>query len=137
MLRLKIFTSACAGYPNENENWIHNEAHGGLFGVYLNKDWLPGCSHIRGFFIWRSFDHAIYFQVSMLNFFHFLTLDLKFQPAVIQTAGEGIENYFINLPDVLHDEIICLFAHGRKELKFILFLKYVTCKNSCLLGMFL
>lgn len=77
MLRLKIdfsfssMTSACAGYlnENENENWIHNEAHGGLFGVYLNKDGLPGCSHIRGFFIWRSYDHGIYFQVSMLDFF--------------------------------------------------------------------
>lgn len=73
------WTSACAGYLNENENWIHNEAHGGLFGVYLNQDGLPGCSHIRGFFIWRSFDYGIYFQVSMLNFFYFLTLDLKFK----------------------------------------------------------
>lgn len=63
-------TSGCIspGYPNVNENWIHNEAHGGLFGVYMNKDGLPGCSHIRGFFIWRSFDHGIYFQVSVLNF---------------------------------------------------------------------
>uniref|UniRef100_A0A3Q3X6F5 Uncharacterized protein n=1 Tax=Mola mola TaxID=94237 RepID=A0A3Q3X6F5_MOLML len=49
----------------QNENWIQNEAHGGLFGVYLNKDGLPGCSHIRGFFIWRSFDHGIYFQIIM------------------------------------------------------------------------
>lgn len=62
-------TSACAGYLNENENWIHNEAHGGLYGVYLNKDGLPGCSLIQGFFIWRSFDYGIYFQV--LNFFCF------------------------------------------------------------------
>lgn len=70
----KIFASltfACAGYLNENEKWIHNEAHGGLFGVYLNKDGLPGCSLIQGFFVWRSFDHGIYFQVSILNFFHF------------------------------------------------------------------
>lgn len=41
-----------------------NEAHGGLFGVYMNKDGLPGCSQIRGFLIWKSFDHGIYFQVS-------------------------------------------------------------------------
>lgn len=53
-----------AGSANPNEKWIDNEAHGGLFGVYMNKDGMPGCSHIRGFFIWRSFDHAIYFQVS-------------------------------------------------------------------------
>lgn len=53
-----------AGFPNENEKWVDNEAHGGLFGVYMNKDGLPGCSQIRGFFIWKSFDHGIYFQVS-------------------------------------------------------------------------
>lgn len=52
-----------AGFPNNNEKWINNEAHGGLFGVYMNKDGLPGCSHIQGFFIWKSFDHGIYFQV--------------------------------------------------------------------------
>lgn len=50
---------------------MDNEAHGGLFGVYMNKDGLPGCSHIRGFFIWRSFDHAIYFQVAQLDLSHF------------------------------------------------------------------
>lgn len=56
-------TSSCAGYINDNEAWIHNEAHGGLFGVYLNNDGLPGCAHIQGFFVWRSFDYGIYFQV--------------------------------------------------------------------------
>lgn len=56
-----------AGIDNPNEKWIDNEAHGGLFGIYMNKDGLPGCSHIRGFFVWRSFDYAIYFQVSQLN----------------------------------------------------------------------
>ncbi|KAI3358131.1 hypothetical protein L3Q82_003134 [Scortum barcoo] len=58
----RIDGEPCPGYLNENENWIHNEAHGGLFGVYLNKDNLPGCTFIRDFFIWRSFDHGIYFQ---------------------------------------------------------------------------
>lgn len=48
---------------NKNERWIHNEAHGGLFGVYMNKDGLPGCSLIQGFFVWRTFDYGIYFQV--------------------------------------------------------------------------
>lgn len=61
-------TSACAGYFNGNQKWINNEAHGGLFGVYLNKDGLPGCSLIQDFFIWRSFDYGIYFQVSVLKF---------------------------------------------------------------------
>ncbi|XP_059206673.1 fibrocystin-L-like isoform X1 [Centropristis striata] len=61
----RIDGEPCPGYMNENEKWMHNEAHGGLFGVYLNKDGLPGCSHIQGFFVWRSFDHAIYFQITM------------------------------------------------------------------------
>ncbi|XP_068603731.1 PKHD1 like 1, tandem duplicate 1 [Brachionichthys hirsutus] len=55
----------CPGSTNKNEKWTDNEAHGGLFGVYMNKDGLPLCSLIEGFFIWRSFDHGIYLQTSM------------------------------------------------------------------------
>ncbi|KAM9737277.1 LOW QUALITY PROTEIN: PKHD1 like 1, tandem duplicate 1 [Menidia menidia] len=54
-----------AGAGDGGEAWVHNEAHGGLYGVYLNGDGLPGCSLIQGFFVWRSFDYGIYFQVSM------------------------------------------------------------------------
>ncbi|XP_034748677.1 fibrocystin-L-like [Etheostoma cragini] len=61
----RIDGEPCPGYLNNNEKWIHNEAHGGLFGVYLNKDGLPGCSLIQGFFVWRSFDYGIYFQTIM------------------------------------------------------------------------
>ena len=64
-------TSVCTGYVNQNEKWIHNEAHGGLFGVYLNKDGLPGCTLIQNFFVWRSYDYGIYSQVSILNYFCF------------------------------------------------------------------
>ncbi|KAM7384668.1 hypothetical protein PAMA_011835 [Pampus argenteus] len=58
----RINGEPCPGNLNENEKWLHNEAHGGLFGVYLNKDGLAGCSLIQGFFVWRSFDYGIYFQ---------------------------------------------------------------------------
>nr|XP_046273956.1 PKHD1 like 1, tandem duplicate 1 [Scatophagus argus] len=61
----RIDGEPCPGYLNENEKWMHNEAHGGLFGVYLNKDGLPGCSLIQNFFVWRSFDYGIYFQTIM------------------------------------------------------------------------
>ncbi|XP_061597205.1 fibrocystin-L-like isoform X1 [Cololabis saira] len=61
----RIDGEPCAGSSNSHEAWVDNEAHGGLYGVYLNKDGLPGCSAVRGFFIWRSFDFAIYFQVTM------------------------------------------------------------------------
>lgn len=63
LTRLTFFSPARAGYLNDNEKWIHNEAHGGLYGVYLNRDGLPGCSLIQGFFVWRNFDYGIYFQV--------------------------------------------------------------------------
>ncbi|PWA19457.1 hypothetical protein CCH79_00020609 [Gambusia affinis] len=53
------------GFQNPNEAWVQNEAHGGPYGVYLNKDGLAGCSFIRGFFVWKAFDFAIYFQVIM------------------------------------------------------------------------
>uniref|UniRef100_A0A3B4ZZ57 PKHD1 like 1 n=1 Tax=Stegastes partitus TaxID=144197 RepID=A0A3B4ZZ57_9TELE len=58
----RIDGEPCPGTVNKNEKWMDNEAHGGLYGVYLNKDGLPGCSLVQGFFIWRSFDYGIYFQ---------------------------------------------------------------------------
>ncbi|KAM9385916.1 fibrocystin-L-like isoform 2-T2 [Pholidichthys leucotaenia] len=61
----RIDGEPCPGELNPNEAYVHNEAHGGLFGVYMNKDGLPGCSHIRDFFIWRNFDYGIYFQTFM------------------------------------------------------------------------
>ncbi|XP_042362122.1 fibrocystin-L-like [Plectropomus leopardus] len=61
----RINGEPCPGHVNENERWIHNEAHGGLYGVYLNRDGLPGCSLIQDFFVWRSFDYGIYFQTIM------------------------------------------------------------------------
>uniref|UniRef100_A0A3P8VF56 PKHD1 like 1, tandem duplicate 2 n=1 Tax=Cynoglossus semilaevis TaxID=244447 RepID=A0A3P8VF56_CYNSE len=51
-------------FENPNEKWSGNEAHGGLYGIMMNKDGLPGCSLIRDFFIWRSFDYGIYYQTS-------------------------------------------------------------------------
>lgn len=34
----------------------------------MNKDGLPGCSLIRDFVIWRSFDYGIYYQVWSVRF---------------------------------------------------------------------
>ncbi|XP_017158739.1 PKHD1 like 1, tandem duplicate 1 [Poecilia reticulata] len=61
----RIDGEPCPGFQNPNEAWVQNEAHGGPYGVYLNKDGLAGCSFIRGFFVWKAFDFAIYFQVVM------------------------------------------------------------------------
>ncbi|XP_053571903.1 fibrocystin-L [Bombina bombina] len=47
---------------NPNEEWFGNEAHGGLYGVYMNKDGLLGCSLIRRFTLWKCWDYGIYTQ---------------------------------------------------------------------------
>ncbi|KAJ8389419.1 hypothetical protein AAFF_G00119570 [Aldrovandia affinis] len=61
----RIDGEPCQGMPNPVEMWHQNEAHGGLYGVYMNKDGHRHCSLIQGFTIWRSFDFGIYFQVVM------------------------------------------------------------------------
>ncbi|NP_001305057.1 PKHD1 like 1, tandem duplicate 1 isoform X1 [Danio rerio] len=61
----RIDGEPCPGVSNPVAQWSQNEAHGGLFGLYMNKDGLPGCSQIQGFTVWRSFDFGIYVQVSM------------------------------------------------------------------------
>lgn len=63
MLILCFFISF-KGQSNSLEKWFDNEAHGGLFGIYMNQDGLPGCSLIQGFTIWSCWDYGIYFQVN-------------------------------------------------------------------------
>ncbi|KAG7251316.1 hypothetical protein CRUP_021887, partial [Coryphaenoides rupestris] len=58
----RIDGEPCPGSQSSEERWHQNEAHGGLYGVYMNKDGLPGCSLIRGFTVWKSYDYGIYFQ---------------------------------------------------------------------------
>ncbi|KAJ8273405.1 hypothetical protein GJAV_G00101260 [Gymnothorax javanicus] len=53
------------GEPCAEGMWYQNEAHGGLIGLYMNKDGQVLCSLIQNFTIWRSFDYGIYFQVTM------------------------------------------------------------------------
>lgn len=54
------------GTSNPAEAWHNNEAHGGLFGVYMNKDGIADCSYVQGFTIWKCWDYGIYFQVRFL-----------------------------------------------------------------------
>ncbi|XP_051729532.1 LOW QUALITY PROTEIN: fibrocystin-L-like [Ctenopharyngodon idella] len=61
----RIDGEPCPGSPNAVAQWSQNEAHGGLYGLYMNKDGLAGCSQIQGFTVWRSFDFGIYVQVPM------------------------------------------------------------------------
>ncbi|XP_044514196.1 fibrocystin-L [Gracilinanus agilis] len=54
----------CTDQANSAEKWHNNEAHGGLYGVYMNQDGFPGCSHIQWFTIWKCWDYGIYFQTT-------------------------------------------------------------------------
>uniref|UniRef100_A0A8C6RMA5 Fibrocystin-L n=1 Tax=Nannospalax galili TaxID=1026970 RepID=A0A8C6RMA5_NANGA len=60
----RIDGEPCSSQSNPMENWFDNEAHGGLYGIYMNQDGLPGCSLIQGFIIWTCWDYGIYFQTS-------------------------------------------------------------------------
>uniref|UniRef100_A0A8C4XEU0 PKHD1 like 1 n=1 Tax=Erpetoichthys calabaricus TaxID=27687 RepID=A0A8C4XEU0_ERPCA len=61
----RINGEPCPGTFNPAETWSNNEAHGGLYGVYLNEDGLPDCTFIQGFTVWKCWDYGIYFQTSM------------------------------------------------------------------------
>ncbi|OWK04128.1 hypothetical protein Celaphus_00016362, partial [Cervus elaphus hippelaphus] len=60
----RIDGELCSSQSNSLEKWFDNEAHGGLFGIYMNQDGLPGCSLIQGFTIWSCWDYGIYFQTT-------------------------------------------------------------------------
>uniref|UniRef100_A0A8C8ZFE9 Fibrocystin-L n=1 Tax=Prolemur simus TaxID=1328070 RepID=A0A8C8ZFE9_PROSS len=60
----RIDGEPCSSQSNPMEKWLDNEAHGGLYGIYMNQDGLPGCSLIQGFTIWTCWDYGIYFQTT-------------------------------------------------------------------------
>ncbi|KAM5281038.1 fibrocystin-L [Ctenodactylus gundi] len=70
----RIDGESCSSQTTSVETWFDNEAHGGLYGVYLNQDGLPGCSLIQGFTIWMCWDYGIYFQTPDSVHIHNVTL---------------------------------------------------------------
>ncbi|XP_063309061.1 fibrocystin-L-like [Pelobates fuscus] len=60
----RINGEPCPDANNTNEEWLNNEAHGGLYGVYMNNDGLSGCSQVRRFFVWKCWDYGIYTQTA-------------------------------------------------------------------------
>ncbi|KAM9824037.1 PKHD1 like 1, tandem duplicate 1 [Neosynchiropus ocellatus] len=83
----------CPGSQNDDEVWMKNEAHGGLYGVYMNADGLPSCSHIRDFVIWRSYDFGIYFQTNM---------NIIISDVTLVDNGMGIFSIIYRPPSLLH-----------------------------------
>ncbi|XP_072562121.1 PKHD1 like 1, tandem duplicate 1 [Paramormyrops kingsleyae] len=90
----RINGEPCPGTPNAVETWQQNEAHGGLYGVYMNKDGLPFCSLIQNFFVWRSFDYGIYVQASMTVLISNVTL---------VDNGMGVMSIIYSPPSVSHE----------------------------------
>ncbi|KAI5615922.1 fibrocystin-L precursor [Silurus asotus] len=90
----RINGEPCPGSLNPVDQWQQNEVHGGLFGVYMNKDGLSDCSQIQGFTIWRSFDYGIYFQVYMSIIVSNVTL---------VDNGMGIMPLIYEPPSVTHE----------------------------------
>ncbi|XP_018426208.1 PREDICTED: fibrocystin-L [Nanorana parkeri] len=60
----RINGEPCSGFSNPNPKWYNNEAHGGLYGIFMNEDGLPVCSHVRGFILWKCWDYGIYIQTT-------------------------------------------------------------------------
>ncbi|KAK2491343.1 hypothetical protein MC885_002177 [Smutsia gigantea] len=60
----RIDSEPCSSQFNPLEKWFDNEAHGGLYGIYMNRDGLPGCSLVQGFTVWTCWDYEIYFQTT-------------------------------------------------------------------------
>ncbi|NP_001123871.1 PKHD1 like 1, tandem duplicate 2 isoform 1 precursor [Danio rerio] len=79
--------------PESEAQWSQNEAHGGLYGLYMNRDGLPGCSQIQGFTVWRSFDFGIYVQVSM---------NVLISNVTLIDNGMGIMSLIYNPPSISH-----------------------------------
>ncbi|XP_031760464.1 fibrocystin-L [Xenopus tropicalis] len=71
----------CTDGNDTRVQWLNNEAHGGLYGVYMNKDGLLKCSLIRRFTVWRCWDYGFYFQVPV---------SLKITESVLVDNGMGI-----------------------------------------------
>ncbi|TRY58761.1 hypothetical protein DNTS_034591 [Danionella cerebrum] len=89
----RIDGEPCPGSPNSVVQWSQNEAHGGLYGLYMNRDGLPGCSQIQGFTVWRSYDFGIYVQVSM---------NVLISNVSLIDNGMGIMSLIYSPPSVSH-----------------------------------
>ncbi|XP_066572050.1 PKHD1 like 1, tandem duplicate 1 isoform X2 [Amia ocellicauda] len=89
----RINGEPCPGIFNPVESWYNNEVHGGLFGVYMNRDGLTNCSHIQGFTVWKCWDYGIYFQTEM---------SVQISNITLVDNGMGIMSIIFTPPSVLH-----------------------------------
>ncbi|XP_043923025.1 fibrocystin-L-like [Protopterus annectens] len=91
----RIDGEPCPDQYNPVEAWYNNEAHSGLYGIYMNQDGFPTCSHIQGFTLWKCWDYGIYFQVMS---------SMKISNVTLADNGMGIFS-IVYTPDCLSHEI--------------------------------
>ncbi|KAM4704928.1 fibrocystin-L [Rhinophrynus dorsalis] len=89
----RINGEPCPDVSNPNEEWFNNEAYGGLYGIYMNEDGLPGCSLIRRFKVWKCWDYGIYLQT---------TESVKISGMVLADNGMGIFSIVYTPPATSH-----------------------------------
>ncbi|XP_069478234.1 fibrocystin-L [Ambystoma mexicanum] len=90
----RIDGEPCPGVNNMAEQWFGNEAHGGLYGVYMQQDGLPGCSSIQGFTIWKCWDYGIYFQT---------TESVQISNVTLADNGMGVISIIYTPPSTSHE----------------------------------
>ncbi|KAM5157489.1 fibrocystin-L [Mantella aurantiaca] len=90
----RINGEPCSGFSNPNPEWYNNEAHGGLYGIYMNTDGLSECSLVRGFIIWKCWDYGIYIQI---------TSSLQISEVILADNGQGILPIIYTPPSTSHE----------------------------------
>ncbi|KAM3929151.1 fibrocystin-L-like [Leptodactylus fuscus] len=58
----RINGESCQNVTGPSQQWLNNEAYGGLYGIYMNGDGLRDCTRIRRFKVWKCWDYSIYVQ---------------------------------------------------------------------------
>uniref|UniRef100_H3AJW0 Uncharacterized protein n=1 Tax=Latimeria chalumnae TaxID=7897 RepID=H3AJW0_LATCH len=58
----RIKGEKCTENSSPSTLWSGNEAYGGLYGVYMNKDGFQDCALVQGFLVWKCWDFGIYSQ---------------------------------------------------------------------------
>ncbi|XP_075126263.1 fibrocystin-L-like [Leptodactylus fuscus] len=76
----RINGESCQNVTGPSQQWLNNEAYGGLYGIYMNSG-LQDCTRIRRFKVWKCWDYGIYIQASS---------SAKISEVVLADNGMGI-----------------------------------------------
>ncbi|XP_075128051.1 fibrocystin-L-like [Leptodactylus fuscus] len=77
----RINGESCQNVNGPSQQWLNNEAYGGLYGIYMNGYGLRDCTRIRRFIVWKCWDYGIYVQAAS---------SVKISEVVLADNGMGI-----------------------------------------------